>query len=43
MITKKTLIDRLADLIEEVEFDNRKEFDNKEIEDLLVEARLYFN
>jgi hypothetical protein len=42
MISKKTLISRLDDLVDEVENDEREEFDIGEVEDLIKEARLFY-
>lgn len=37
---KEELIERLSDLIDTIEDDDREDFENREIEELIVEARI---
>jgi len=39
-MTKEELIERLCELQDVIEEDEREDFDNKEIEELIIEARL---
>lgn len=37
---KETLIERLVDLLNTIEIDKREDFEDEEIEELIIEARL---
>ena len=40
MITKEEFLDRLYDLIDDVEHSDQDSFDDQEVEDLICEARI---
>jgi len=42
-IKREILIDRLDDLIDEIKLKQQEEFDTDEVDNLLTEARLYYD